>query len=326
MTTVLVIGGVRSGKSAYAESLLRGRDEVTYLAPGHSPGDDADWRDRVAAHRARRPAAWATREGGDIPATIATTPAGHAMLLDCLGTWLARLVDHADAWQDSAAARAVAHAQADALATALSECRSDVVVVSNEVGLGVVPATSSGRLFRDLLGYTNRVIADACDHVALVVAGRVLDLSDAPGLDQAPDFGLRPGAEDAPTATRSTGHGTHRALQTRAATGVPAERKSRSNAPRSATTDGPPGSVAYSQVDLGSFLDQGIDLWEDAGLTGFGGTPSEDGSPEGGSPERRSPERRSPDSRSPHPVAPVYDSSEDRFPDGGPPAHHGRRP
>lgn len=192
MTAVLVLGGVRSGKSAYAESLLADRDPVTYVAPGHAPsGDDAEWLARVAAHRSRRPAHWTTREGGDVPALVSAVRPREALLLDCLGTWLARLVDDADAWRRPDAARALVESESARLARALAECAGDVVVVSNEVGLGVVPASASGRLFRDLLGVLNRVTADASAHVALVVAGRVLDLSNTPRLRDAPTFGLR---------------------------------------------------------------------------------------------------------------------------------------
>lgn len=243
MTTVLVLGGVRSGKSAYAESLLRDRHRVSYLAPGHAPtGDDPEWLARIAAHRQRRPGHWSTREGGDVPAYVAAARPGEAVLLDCLGTWLARLVDDADAWSRADDARALVECESGRLAQALGDCAGDVVVVSNEVGLGVVPATSSGRLFRDLLGVVNRVVADTCGHLTLVVTGRVLDLSGTPRLADGPSFGLRGGAADAPGAGIAT-----------------------------------PGAVSDRQIDdqqamaaLGS-LGAGIDIWEDAGLADSAG-------------------------------------------------------
>lgn len=168
---VLVTGGVRSGKSHHAESLLRGR--VTYVACGPAY-DDADWSERVAAHRARRPAAWQTVETLDVAEVLraATGP----VLIDCIGTWLTGVMDARDLWGASAGeAEAAVGGLVGEVVAALLE-RPDVVVVTNEVGLGVVPEHRSGRVFRDLLGSANQRIAAACDEVHLVVAGRVLRL------------------------------------------------------------------------------------------------------------------------------------------------------
>ncbi len=179
MTTTLVLGGARSGKSRYAESLLRGRVGVTYVAPGRAPdGSDPEWAARVAAHRARRPAAWHTVETADLVGTIGR--ADGPLLIDCLATWLARLVDDLDGWDDPVATSAQLDREGRRLQQACAAAGSDVVIVSNEVGLGVVPATASGRLFRDELGRLNARVASVADVVALVVAGRVLDLSNAP--------------------------------------------------------------------------------------------------------------------------------------------------
>lgn len=165
---VLVTGGVRSGKSRHAESLLSGA--VTYVAPG-PVRDDADWAARIAAHRARRPAAWTTLETGDLAAALAVDG---PVLVDCLGTWLTRLVDDAGLWE-APVAEAVSYVDA-ATTAAIAALRDDVVLVTNEVGLGVVPEHRSGRLFRDLLGAVNQAFGAACDEVHLVVAGRVLRL------------------------------------------------------------------------------------------------------------------------------------------------------
>ncbi len=89
---ILVTGGVRSGKSRHAESLLADASEVRYIAPGPIQ-DDADWQARVSAHRSRRPATWATHESGDLLTGFATSD---PVLLDCLGTWLTRYVDDAN--------------------------------------------------------------------------------------------------------------------------------------------------------------------------------------------------------------------------------------
>lgn len=191
MTTVLVLGGARSGKSAYAERLLAGREAVTYVAPGPVPGHgDSEWAARVRAHRTRRPAAWTTLETADVPGALADAGPGAALLVDCLGTWLTRLVDDARAWDDAGRARAEIGAGIRRLVASVEQTRADVVLVSNEVGSGVVPATASGRVFRDGLGRANAAVADVADHAALVVAGRVLDLTGAPRLDDAPRFGL----------------------------------------------------------------------------------------------------------------------------------------
>ena len=173
---ILVTGGVRSGKSTHAEALI-GDEPATYVAPGPSPDvdTDPDWAARVAAHRARRPDAWSTLETCAVAEAIAT--ASGPVLVDCLGTWLTAVVDDADGWDlDPDTVHGLVSTGADAVAEAVRSCAHDVVVVTNEVGLGVVPEHRSGRLFRDLLGTANQRVAAACDEVHLVVAGRVLRL------------------------------------------------------------------------------------------------------------------------------------------------------
>lgn len=176
---VLVTGGVRSGKSRHAEQLLLAdgvEGPVVYLAAG-DPAGDADWQARLAAHRARRPASWHTVEAGErVPEALAD--ADGPVLVDCLGTWLTAVIDAAGAWEapepDVAAALAP---RIEALLAALARPRSGpVVLVTNEVGLGVVPAHRSGRLFRDHLGSLNQQVGAVVDEVHLVVAGRVLVL------------------------------------------------------------------------------------------------------------------------------------------------------
>lgn len=167
---VLVTGGVRSGKSRHAESLLVDAAKVRYVAPG-PVRDDADWQERIAAHRARRPAHWTTVETGDLASALATDD---AVLVDCLGTWLTRLVDDAGMW-DAAMPDLTAYVD-DGVDRALSVLGGTVVLVTNEVGMGVVPGHRSGRVFRDLLGSVNQRFGAVCDEVHLVVAGRVLKL------------------------------------------------------------------------------------------------------------------------------------------------------
>ena len=171
---VLVTGGVRSGKSRHAESLLSGAGAVTYLAAG-PVYDDADWAARIAAHRERRPGAWSTEETRDIAGVLraAATP----VLVDCLGTWLTGVIDDAGLWEAPVRELdAHVHGHLDALVAALHDTGERVVLVTNEVGLGVVPEHRSARVFRDLLGTVNQRVAEVCDEVHLVVAGRVLRL------------------------------------------------------------------------------------------------------------------------------------------------------
>ena len=171
---VLVTGGVRSGKSRHAEGLLETVDTVTYVAAGPRY-DDADWADRIAVHQQRRPSTWATVETHDIAGAIRN--AVGPVLVDCLGTWLTAVIDEAELWEESQRDIA-AHvlARLDDLVAALRETSQPVVLVTNEVGLGVVPEHRSGRIFRDLLGTINQRVAEACDDVHLVIAGRVLHL------------------------------------------------------------------------------------------------------------------------------------------------------
>lgn len=170
---VLVTGGVRSGKSRHAESLLANAPIVTYVAPGPTGDSDPDWVARIAAHRARRPVSWTTLETRDLTAALGVDG---PVLVDCLGTWLAGALDSRELWDASAeTVTATVDVLLDDVVATLA-LRDDVVLVTNEVGLGVVPAHRSGRLFRDLLGLVNQRVATACDEVHLVVAGRVLRL------------------------------------------------------------------------------------------------------------------------------------------------------
>lgn len=173
---VLVTGGVRSGKSAYAERLLSGRSDVTYLATGPVPDPTADpeWAVRIQDHRDRRgPLGWTTVETAD-PARVLRAADG-PVLLDCLGTWLTACLDDLEAWQ-----RPAADWQPDWEERSRTFVRAwreaDVVGVTNEVGWGVVSEHKSGRLFADLLGRLNQQVAAASDEVVLMVMGRPLRL------------------------------------------------------------------------------------------------------------------------------------------------------
>lgn len=182
---VLVTGGVRSGKSRHAEQLVGDRDAV-YVAAGPTPeaDPDPDWRARVAAHRLRRPASWSTHEGLDVAGVLdpSAGPAPGAVLVDCLGTWLAGVVDeerHGSGllWDaPPEVVEGVVARRLEPVLEAIAGFAGDLVLVTNEVGLGVVPEHRSGRIFRDLLGTINQEVGGRCDEVHLVVAGRVLRL------------------------------------------------------------------------------------------------------------------------------------------------------
>jgi adenosylcobinamide kinase/adenosylcobinamide-phosphate guanylyltransferase len=164
---LLVIGGTRSGKSRYAEERIErlGLAPV-YLATGAA--GDTEMAVRIAAHRARRGAAWRTvEEPLELPARLAEeVRADGAVLVDCLTLWLANLM---------AAERDVA-AEADRLVAVLAKADGAVALVSNEVGSGVVPDNALARRFADTQGALNQRIAAAVDEVVLVAAGLPLVL------------------------------------------------------------------------------------------------------------------------------------------------------
>lgn len=174
MSVTLVTGGVRSGKSRYAEALLAGDAHVTYVATGARGTLDPEWAARVAAHRARRPTSWTTVETLEVAGVLEAS--GGPVLVDCLGTWLTGVVDRADLWEDLAGARTLVREAGAALADALGRTARHTVVVTNEVGLSLVPDVPSGRFFQDELGRLNAAVAAVAGRVVLMVAGRALQL------------------------------------------------------------------------------------------------------------------------------------------------------
>jgi adenosylcobinamide kinase/adenosylcobinamide-phosphate guanylyltransferase len=178
----LIIGGARSGKSAEAELRLAAEPDVIYLAAGPWPGDwtgadgepDAEWVQRVAAHRARRPSWWQTVETLDVAGQLRERTA--AVLIDGMGTWLAAVMDEAGMWAGRADAGALVQARVDDLADAWRQTRALVVAVTDQVGSGLVPPYPAGRVFRDQLGWLNQRLAAESELNLLVVAGRVTTL------------------------------------------------------------------------------------------------------------------------------------------------------
>ncbi|SDJ11723.1 adenosylcobinamide kinase /adenosylcobinamide-phosphate guanylyltransferase [Frankineae bacterium MT45] len=168
---VLITGGARSGKSHLAEQRLIGRHEVLYVAPGPVPSaDDLEWRERVRRHQQRRPPTWRTVETTDV-ADLLNEPGSVPILLDCLGTWLTATMDRVGFWDGGGESAKALTQQIDALLMAWSMTERDVVAVTNEVGSGIVPATESGRRFRDELGRLNNAVAVVSDEVWLATVG-----------------------------------------------------------------------------------------------------------------------------------------------------------
>ena len=160
--TVLVLGGARSGKSAYAQGLAEAAAaERLYLATAEA--HDGEMAARIARHRADRGPGWATREEpiSLIEALREEARPGRVVLVDCLTLWLSNLM----------LAGRDAEAEAARLAASLAALTGPVVFVSNEVGSGIVPDNPLGRAFRDAQGRANRLVAAACDAVVLVTAG-----------------------------------------------------------------------------------------------------------------------------------------------------------
>jgi adenosyl cobinamide kinase/adenosyl cobinamide phosphate guanylyltransferase len=170
MGYVLVLGGARAGKSAYAQGLaLDSGLPVFFIAT--AAAEDGEMEERIARHRSTRPAEWSTvEERIDLGAAVAATPAASFVIVDCLTLWVSNLLGAGrTADQIVSAARAVAHD--------LAARRG--AVVSNEVGLGIVPANKLARTFRDVLGSVNAVFADGAERSVLMVAGRVVALGPA---------------------------------------------------------------------------------------------------------------------------------------------------
>lgn len=173
----LVLGGARSGKSVEAERRLEAFPDVLYVATGGSRNGDGEWAARVATHRERRPGSWRTAETCDLVPLLAGD--GPALLIDCLSLWLTDAMDAVGAWDDAEWAGGGERALRERvreLTDAVRATRRTVVAVSNEVGSGIVPATASGRRYRDELGRLNAAFAGECEQVLLVVAGQALPL------------------------------------------------------------------------------------------------------------------------------------------------------
>ncbi len=171
MPLTFLVGGARSGKSALAVRLASEWEGPVVMLATAEARDDADLGARIARHRLERPASWRTvEEPLDLVGELGRVPGRAFLLVDCLTLWAANGLEAG--WSDEEIERA-----AVAAAWLAATRPAPTVVVSNEVGLGVVPATPLGRSFRDLLGRVNAVFAAHADRACLVVAGRTLELT-----------------------------------------------------------------------------------------------------------------------------------------------------
>jgi len=175
---VLILGGARSGKSAFAERLARERGGATLYVATAEAGDE-EMACRIAAHRAARPLDWRTLEEPLTPAARLAEDGAltgvATVLLDCLTLLVSNLLlAHEEEGEEGVALRV--DAEIDALLQRFDEAPAGWVLVSNEVGLGLVPPYPLGRIYRDLLGRVNQRIAARADRVYLLVAGLPLDL------------------------------------------------------------------------------------------------------------------------------------------------------
>ncbi len=159
----LVLGGIRSGKSKFAETLI-GDGPARYIATGGDGSVDSAWARRIDAHRDRRPPSWKTVETADVATELRSAPDAPTMV-DDIGGWLTTVLDR-QCWDK----RSIV-AQTEELVSVVRDFPAPLVLVSLEVGMSVVPATESGRRFADELGTLNQYLAECCDRVVLVVAG-----------------------------------------------------------------------------------------------------------------------------------------------------------
>ena len=172
-SVTLVLGGVRSGKSRYAQTLAEKYARVTFIATARRDANDAEMSAKIARHVAERPAGWVTvEEPFDVASAVLTAEAvSDVIVVDCLTLLAANLLQ-----DEAAAARGM-----DELCGALARSRVPVILVSNEVGSGVVPAYKSGRRFRDLVGELNQRVAAVADNVVYMVAGLPMVVKGASG-------------------------------------------------------------------------------------------------------------------------------------------------
>jgi adenosylcobinamide kinase / adenosylcobinamide-phosphate guanylyltransferase len=172
VSLVLLIGGARAGKSSFALELARRWAGGVVLIATAEARDD-EMAARIAAHRAQRPNDWKTvEEPLEVLAALESLPDDRHVIVDCLTLWVANLLERGDSEDEILG-------EAERVAALAAARQAPVTVVTNEVGLGVVPSTPLGRAYRDLLGGVNRAFAERASDAYLVVAGRALTLAAA---------------------------------------------------------------------------------------------------------------------------------------------------
>lgn len=175
MGLVVLIGGARSGKSQLALRLAgESGASVFFIATGEARDDEM--ADRIARHREERPDGWQTvEEPVRLRDALEGAPPGACIVVDCLSLWVSNLIEQLPGEEIEAEAEAVARIAASRVGV--------TIAVTNEVGLGIVPATPLGRAYRDVLGRVNAIWAGAAGDVFLVVAGKALRLQDVGSID-----------------------------------------------------------------------------------------------------------------------------------------------
>jgi adenosylcobinamide kinase/adenosylcobinamide-phosphate guanylyltransferase len=192
---VVITGGARSGKSAAAARLASVHAGPVFVAVAGRTDNDPEMTRRIERHRADRPAEWTTLEvaGEHVPTWLAAVPDGACLVIDCLGTLVAERIFGGEGPDPGQWVPEALEQRADEVATAIVEAAlsraGDTVVVTNEVGSGVVPASASGRLFRDVIGRANTRLVAAADAAYLVVCSRCIDLGSLPASVEWPTGG-----------------------------------------------------------------------------------------------------------------------------------------
>lgn len=184
-TLTLILGGSRSGKSAFAQGLAGSAKSVLFVATAEAL--DADMAARIQAHQRSRPVGWTTlEEPRELAAAIPKAAPGHDLVvIDCLTLWVSNLLlsgGEGDGRVSDSPLQDMEHtilARAQGIIEAYQKGPASWVVVSNEVGLGIVPPTALGREYRDALGRVNQAFAAAASQVYLLVAGLAVDLTAA---------------------------------------------------------------------------------------------------------------------------------------------------
>lgn len=172
----MILGGARSGKSSFAEKLAtRRKRPVTMIATAQEIDDEM--RLRIAVHRSSRPTDWKTiEEPLRIDEAVASVPRDDTVIVDCITVWLGNVLHHGGANED-------VDKTISRLVEEVTIRTGSTLIVSNEVGLGIVPASELARGYRDLMGRVNTRLAAELDRAIFMVAGRYIDLKDSEGIE-----------------------------------------------------------------------------------------------------------------------------------------------